>query len=66
MNIIAVKPHDVPEEWVFQCIDGLSDIEIAKQLQMYLYSIGVVYFTVTHYSKANKKTRIAIEDICLN
>lgn len=63
-QLIAVKPYDIPEEWVFQLDGKASDIDVAKYIRVYLYSMGIQHFTVTHYSKAH--THIAIEDICLN
>lgn len=64
MKTILVRPYGIPEEWVFQMFGEATDIEIAIEIQTYLYTLGVKYFTVTHYGKSN--VDIAIEDINLN
>jgi hypothetical protein len=63
----VVRPHGIPQEWVFNILFGKTDEERTIELSLQLFEMGVSYFTVTHYSEIiSNVVMIAIEDINLN
>ena len=38
-QLIVVRPYGIPEEWIFQIEGKATDIEIAKEIQTYLYEL---------------------------
>ena len=63
----VVKPYGIPEEWVMNVLFGKTDEERLWEIASQLLDVGVINFTITHYSPITEsKVMIAIDDINLN
>jgi len=63
----SVNSKWIPEEWVFDMLEGDTHEERMYYLINHLIGLGVLKFKMTHYSRVDhKKVQIHLEDICLN